>query len=167
MGPYGAPRSAMPCAELPSSAKNAAPLHNLRVRTQTGDGVVRRRRGVDESSTRSPPTPTPTASTRPTCERSSPSRSPPRRDRVQPLRPVEVRSFHRTDHCARPVGVPVSHRRIQQDDGREIALQWNSLHSPGCVNDLASAIDAVVAQRQLDGLYQHALSSATRSYCLT
>ena len=49
----------------------------------------------------------------------------------------------------------------------EIALHWNSLHSPGCVTDLASAIDAVVAGRRLDGLYQQALSSATRSYCLT
>ena len=42
----------------------------------------------------------------------------------------------------------------------EIALHWNSLHSPGCATDLSNAIDAVVAQRQLDGLYQQALSSA-------
>ena len=30
----------------------------------------------------------------------------------------------------------------------EIALHWNSLHSPSCVTDLAGAIDAVVAQRR-------------------
>ena len=47
----------------------------------------------------------------------------------------------------------------------EIALQWNSLHIPSCVTEKATAIDAVVAQRQLDPLYQQALSSATRSYC--
>jgi chorismate mutase len=47
----------------------------------------------------------------------------------------------------------------------EIALHWNSLHSPGCAGDLATAKDAVTAARQLDPLYQQALSSATRSYC--
>jgi len=47
----------------------------------------------------------------------------------------------------------------------EIALHWNSLHSQGCRNDLSDATAAVVAARQLDGLYQQALTSATRSYC--
>ncbi|MFI5510379.1 chorismate mutase [Mycobacterium sp. NPDC051804] len=47
----------------------------------------------------------------------------------------------------------------------EIALHWNSLHSQGCAKDLADATGAVVADRKLDGLYQHALTSATRSYC--
>ena len=47
----------------------------------------------------------------------------------------------------------------------EIALHWNSLHSQGCGKDLADATGAVVAARQLDGLYQQALTSATRSYC--
>ena len=47
----------------------------------------------------------------------------------------------------------------------EVALHWNSLHSQGCAKDLADATAAVVAARQLDGLYQQALSTATRSYC--
>lgn len=47
----------------------------------------------------------------------------------------------------------------------EIALQWDSLHSPDCAADLTSAKAAVVSARQLDPLYQQALSSATRSYC--
>ena len=47
----------------------------------------------------------------------------------------------------------------------EIALQWNSLHGPTCSTDLRGASDAVATDRQLDGLYRQALSSATRSYC--
>ena len=47
----------------------------------------------------------------------------------------------------------------------EIALQWNSLHSPTCSGELHEATDAVGAARQLDPLYRQALSSATRSYC--
>ena len=47
----------------------------------------------------------------------------------------------------------------------EIALHWNSLHSQGCGKDLADATGAVVAARKLDGLYQQALTSATRAYC--
>jgi chorismate mutase len=47
----------------------------------------------------------------------------------------------------------------------EIALQWDSLHGLGCAADLTDAKGAVVSARQLDALYQQALSSATRSYC--
>jgi chorismate mutase len=47
----------------------------------------------------------------------------------------------------------------------EVAAQWDSLHSPGCSGDLRAAEDAVVRARTLDGLYQQALSTATRSYC--
>lgn len=47
----------------------------------------------------------------------------------------------------------------------EIALHWNSLHSPGCGAELTNATAAVAVARQLDALYQQALSSATRSYC--
>ncbi len=47
----------------------------------------------------------------------------------------------------------------------EIALHWNSLHSPSCETDLAGAIDAVAAERRLDGLHRQGLSTATRSYC--
>ena len=48
----------------------------------------------------------------------------------------------------------------------EIALQWNSLHSPMCANELNAATAAVGAARQLDPLYAQALEAATRSYCL-
>jgi chorismate mutase len=47
----------------------------------------------------------------------------------------------------------------------EIAAQWDSLHGPGCWGDLAQAQAAVVGDRQLDPLYQQALSFATHSYC--
>ncbi len=47
----------------------------------------------------------------------------------------------------------------------EIALQWNSLHSPTCSAELQEATDAVATDRRLDPLYRQALSSATRSYC--
>lgn len=47
----------------------------------------------------------------------------------------------------------------------EIALQWNSLHSPTCAAELHNATDAVATARALDPLYRQALSSATRSYC--
>jgi chorismate mutase len=47
----------------------------------------------------------------------------------------------------------------------EIALHWNSLHSQACAQDLADAKAAVVNARGLDPLYQHALTSATQSYC--
>jgi chorismate mutase len=47
----------------------------------------------------------------------------------------------------------------------EIALLWNSLHSPGCDPEMASVKAEVAKARQLDGLYQQALTSATRSYC--
>ena len=47
----------------------------------------------------------------------------------------------------------------------QIALQWNSLHSPGCAADLAAARDAVAGERGLDPFYRDALAAATRSYC--
>jgi chorismate mutase len=47
----------------------------------------------------------------------------------------------------------------------EIAAQWDWLHSPTCSTDLDDARNAVINARQLDGLYQQALSFATHSYC--
>jgi chorismate mutase len=47
----------------------------------------------------------------------------------------------------------------------EIAAQWELLHSPGCGADLENAKNAVIATRQLDDLYQRALTYATHSYC--
>ncbi|MGO4446411.1 chorismate mutase [Mycobacterium sp. 2YAF39] len=48
----------------------------------------------------------------------------------------------------------------------EIALHWNSLHSQGCGQDLSDAKAAVIAARGLDPMYQQALWTATRSFCL-
>jgi chorismate mutase len=49
----------------------------------------------------------------------------------------------------------------------EIALQWDSLHGPACPAEVREATDIVAAARALDPLYRQALSSATRSYCMT
>lgn len=47
----------------------------------------------------------------------------------------------------------------------EIAVHWEVLHSPACAGVLDDARNAVTSARQLDTLYQQALSFATRSYC--
>ena len=62
----------------------------------------------------------------------------------------------------------------------EIALQWNSLHSPTCADELNEATEFIARahmfcrvasgngrrrSRPLDPLYRQALSSATDSYC--
>ena len=55
--------------------------------------------------------------------------------------------------------------RLNQIMVDEIAAQWDSLNSPSCDTDRADARRAVLAARQLDDLYQQALTYATRSYC--
>jgi chorismate mutase len=47
----------------------------------------------------------------------------------------------------------------------QIVAGWDALHSPACSERLDAARNDVVRARQLDGLYQRALSSATQSYC--
>lgn len=47
----------------------------------------------------------------------------------------------------------------------EIAANWDLLHSPTCAVNLEQAKNTIIAARQLDGLYQRALTYATRSYC--
>jgi chorismate mutase len=47
----------------------------------------------------------------------------------------------------------------------QIGANWNALRSPACVAQLDAARNAVIGARRLDGLYQQALTSATRSYC--
>ncbi|MCW2686005.1 MAG: chorismate mutase [Mycobacterium sp.] len=47
----------------------------------------------------------------------------------------------------------------------QMALQWGLLHSAACPTSLEGARNAVIGTRQLDTLYQQALSFATRSYC--
>ncbi len=47
----------------------------------------------------------------------------------------------------------------------QISANWDLLHSPACHAELDAARDGVIRARQLDSLYQKALSSATQSYC--
>jgi chorismate mutase len=47
----------------------------------------------------------------------------------------------------------------------KMALHWDLLHSPECAGGVDNAKSEVVSARQLDTLYQQALSFATRSYC--
>ena len=47
----------------------------------------------------------------------------------------------------------------------EMALHWDSLRSPACGQLRDDAVHAVIADRQLDPLYQQALTFATHSYC--
>ncbi|MCV7340473.1 chorismate mutase [Mycobacterium haemophilum DSM 44634] len=47
----------------------------------------------------------------------------------------------------------------------QMTLNWDLLHSPACAVQLDAARSDVVRDRQLDGLYQQALSLATQSYC--
>ncbi|WP_082942893.1 chorismate mutase [Mycobacterium sp. 852002-40037_SCH5390672] len=47
----------------------------------------------------------------------------------------------------------------------QISANWGVLHSPECAAQLDAARSGVIRDRQLDNLYQQALSSATQSYC--
>jgi chorismate mutase len=47
----------------------------------------------------------------------------------------------------------------------EMALHWASLRGPACGLQRDDAVRAVIADRQLDPLYQQALTFATHSYC--
>jgi chorismate mutase len=47
----------------------------------------------------------------------------------------------------------------------QIAANWDLLHSSACVPQLDAASSGVIGARQLDGVYQRALSLATGSYC--
>jgi chorismate mutase len=47
----------------------------------------------------------------------------------------------------------------------EMALHWDSLRGPACGQQRDDAVRAVIADRQLDPLYQQALTFATHSYC--
>ncbi len=48
----------------------------------------------------------------------------------------------------------------------QMVLNWDLLHSPSCAGQLDGARSDVIRARQLDNLYQHALLSATQSYCV-
>jgi chorismate mutase len=54
---------------------------------------------------------------------------------------------------------------INQTMLAQIALNWDLLHSPACALQLDVARGDAIIARQLDSLYQEALSLATNSYC--
>jgi chorismate mutase len=47
----------------------------------------------------------------------------------------------------------------------QMVVNWDLLHSPVCPVQLDAARSDVIRARQLDGLYQRALSLANQSYC--
>jgi chorismate mutase len=47
----------------------------------------------------------------------------------------------------------------------QLVRDWDLLHSPACAPQLDVARGDVIQRRQLDNLYQQALSAATESYC--
>jgi chorismate mutase len=55
--------------------------------------------------------------------------------------------------------------RLNQTMVREMAAQWDDLHSPTCAADRDVAVAAVTASRVLDPVYQSALTYATHAYC--
>ena len=55
--------------------------------------------------------------------------------------------------------------QLNQTIVNEIAAQWDPLHSPNCAVDLKNALSTVISERELDDLYQRALTYATHSYC--
>ncbi|ORA36002.1 chorismate mutase [Mycobacterium aquaticum] len=55
--------------------------------------------------------------------------------------------------------------RLNQTMVREMAAQWDDLHSPSCAVDRDAALSAVTASRALDPVYQSALAYATHTYC--
>ncbi|WP_408632143.1 chorismate mutase [Mycobacterium dioxanotrophicus] len=55
--------------------------------------------------------------------------------------------------------------RLNQTMVREMAAQWDDLHSPSCAADRDAALSAVTTSRELDPVYQSALAYATHAYC--
>jgi chorismate mutase len=72
------------------------------------------------------------------------------------------------DVPAAPPDLPASRSAIDSLNETmlaQIAANWDLLHSPACAAQLDAARSDVIDTRRLDGLYQQALSFATRSYC--
>lgn len=94
-------------------------------------------------------------------------------DQIDATEGIEYTRFGqwKFDPATAPAAAPELSESRSQIDGfnkimvEEIARQWNLLHGPSCSSELSNAIEAVANTRQLDPLYRHALSAATRSYC--
>jgi chorismate mutase len=94
-------------------------------------------------------------------------------DQINATEAIEYSRF--ADWSLNPAGVPdappdLSASRstidgLNQTMLSQIVVNWDLLHSPACSEQLDAARSDVIRARQLDGLYQRALWSATRSYC--
>jgi chorismate mutase len=94
-------------------------------------------------------------------------------DQVRATEAIEYSRF--ADWKLNPADAPATAPDLSQSrstiDGlnhamlTQIVANWDLLHSPACAPDLDAARSDIVRARQLDGLYQQAVSLATRSYC--
>jgi chorismate mutase len=94
-------------------------------------------------------------------------------DQINATEAIEYSRF--ADWKLNPAGVPAAAPDLSASraaiDGlnetmlTQIAADWDALHSPECPTQLDAARNGVVGARRLDGLYQRALTTATRSYC--
>ena len=55
--------------------------------------------------------------------------------------------------------------RLNAEMVEQVAMHWPVLHSPDCTGALDDARTTIAESRQLDPLYQQALSFSTHSYC--
>jgi chorismate mutase len=94
-------------------------------------------------------------------------------DQVHATEGIEYTRFGqwKLDPAAEPTTAPDLSTSRAAIDGfnhqmvTEMALHWDSLRGPECGQRRDDAVRAVIADRQLDPLYQQALTFATRSYC--
>ena len=94
-------------------------------------------------------------------------------DQINATEAIEYSRF--ADWKLNPEGVPAAPPDLSASrsaiDGlnqrmlTQIAANWDLLHSPPCTIQLDTVRSEVIRARQLDGLYQRALSLATQSYC--
>jgi chorismate mutase len=94
-------------------------------------------------------------------------------DQINATEAIEYSRF--ADWKLNPSGVPAAPPDLSASrstvDGlnqtmlTRIVADWDLLHSPACAERLDAARNDVIRARELDGLYQRALSSATQSYC--
>ncbi len=94
-------------------------------------------------------------------------------DQISATEAIEYSRF--ADWKLNPNGVPAAPPDLSASrstiDGfnqtmlAQIMVNWDLVHSPVCSEQLDAARSDVIRARQLDALYQRALSSATQSYC--
>jgi chorismate mutase len=94
-------------------------------------------------------------------------------DQIDATEGIEYRRFAdwKLDPSAAPAAAPDLASSRSAIDGlnqtmlTQLAVESDLLHSPACAPQLDAAKGDVARARQLDALYQQALSTATRSYC--